>query len=243
MNKPILCIIPGWGGTKKTWSQFMQKAKDVFDVRCIELPCFGEIACPNEVWGVGEYAEYVYQELQAIKKESPDKKIILLGHSFGGQVAVTMITHHIDSVNDLVLVAAAVIRPKRILKRFVLGAIAQMVRIALPREEVGSKVGKVKRKLYNLFSSPDYAKTTGVEREIFKKVIREDKSNVLSSITVPTIVFWGRRDRYTPLRQGQKISQMIPTSELIVFPEGKHGLHLTHADDILRVLKSRYTTT
>ncbi|HRH23864.1 MAG TPA: alpha/beta hydrolase [Candidatus Magasanikbacteria bacterium] len=242
MIRPILCIVPGWGGTKETWKEFTTQAEGYFDVHCIELPCFGGVACPNTAWGVEEYGEYVYEQLEKIRKQSGNKKVILLGHSFGGQVATYVADKYPDSFDELVLVAAAVVRPKRIMKRVIMRTCARIVKTILGLNQENLKLGGIRKKIYHVLSSPDYAETSGIMREIFKKVIREDMQHALLHITKKTLVFWGKCDTYTPLRHGKLIAKKLPNSELIVFKNGRHGLHHTHATDILNTLKARYTT-
>ncbi len=241
-TRPILCIIPGWGGTQETWKKFATLAAGDFDVHCIELPCFGGVACPQSVWGVEQYAEYVNLQLKEIRKQSDNKKIILLGHSFGGQVAVSVASTHPDACDELVLIAAAAIRPRRVIKRAVFSACVKIAKALLRNSINNTKISDIKKKIYNALFSPDYMETSGIEREIFKKVIREDMRHVLSKIVQHTLVFWGRHDSYTPLRHGKMIARLLPEAELVIFRDGRHGLHHTHSADILSKLKARYTT-
>jgi len=74
MNTQTLVILPGWGGNLQTWNDFIFIAKKKFDVVCIELPCFGSEPCPNKVWGVEDYADFVKNK----RKELNKNKIILI---------------------------------------------------------------------------------------------------------------------------------------------------------------------
>jgi len=55
-----------------------------------------------------------------------------------------------------------------------------------------------------------------------KKIVREDVYQVLTKITVPTILFWGRHDVVTPLHQGEKYHKAIPNSKLHIFEKSGH---------------------
>ncbi len=242
MEKPVLCIVPGWGGTKETWKEFSELAQKYFTVCCIELPGFGGVTTPHSVWGVEQYGEYVYHQLIEIRKENPNKKIILLGHSFGGQVATYVAEWHADMFDELVLIAAAVVRPKRRVKRLVFRLLTGVVKKILHTEQENTRMTEIKKRIYSSLFSTDYIDTSGIKREIFKKVIREDMQDSLPKITKSVLMFWGVHDTYTPLRHGKKIAKKIPNSELIVFRDGRHGLHHTHKEKILEKLKERYTT-
>ncbi len=241
MSKPILCIIPGWDGTKETWKEFCESAREFFDVHCIELPCFGGVECPRGIWGIEQYGEYVYHQVHEIRKNNPERKIILMGHSFGGQVAAYVGEWHSSVFDELVLMGAAIIRPKRIFKRTILGSIAKIGKLLLSSKTHNTRAADIKKSLYRAFYSPDYTETSGVKREIFRKVIREDMRGSLPKITQHVLIFWGKRDTYTPLRHGKKIAKLLTNAEMVVFEDGRHGLHHTHAADILTKLKARYT--
>ncbi len=241
MQKPVLCIIPGWGGSTETWNTFITASQPYFDVRCIELPGFGGVTLPHQVWGVLEYGEYVFQQLLEVRREHPQQKIILLGHSFGGQVAAYVVGTHPESCDELVLIAPAIVRPRRRLKRLVFGGLSTVVKKILKHTHNNTRASEIKQKIYQAFFSPDYEHTSGIKREIFKKVIREDMRYILPRIDTHVLLFWGARDSYTPIRHGRKIGKLLRNVETIVFPYGTHGLHHTHTHDILTKLKERYT--
>ena len=44
----------------------------------------------------------------------------------------------------------------------------------------------------------------------------------LSSVTAPTLLIWGRDDRFLPLFAGEALHQTIPASSLIVIPDAGH---------------------
>lgn len=241
MQKPVLCIVPGWGGSRETWEKFIASAEANFDVYCIELPGFGGVASPQSVWGVEQYGEYVFLQLAEIKKENPGKKIILLGHSFGGQVATYVASWHGDVFDELVLISAAVVRPKRRLKRWIFGILTRVIKAILRTQEENTRITHMKKKIYSTIFSTDYTDTSGIQREIFKKVIREDAQSLLPKIKKQVLIFWGKNDTHTPLRHGKKIAKKLAHAEMIIFPDGRHGLHQTHIHDILIKLKERYT--
>ncbi len=234
MLKPTLVILPGWGGSADTWKEFIALAAHHFHVVCINLPCFGNEPCPSTVWGVGEYAAFVLGKLRNFEIG----KCILLGHSFGGQVAAQLAADHQEQCSALILVGAAAIRPWRPLRRLFFYLITKTGKILfrLPVIEKASVWGK--EILYKAIGSRDYNETAGIKRDIFKKITHEDLKKELSSISVRTLVISGTHDSYVPLRYSRKIAKLIPHARLHIIPEGKHGLHLTHAKELLKAIMS-----
>lgn len=231
-----LCIIPGWGGSKQTWSPFIKQSEKQFKhVLCIELPCFGDEPCPKSVWGVDEYALFVKKKLEGWQ-EKHDEKLILLGHSFGGQVATLLAAKYPYLIDSLVLVGAAVVRRRKLVKRGLFFLLAKTGTILLCIPGLSKLQPLARRVLHKVADSPDYGKTEGMRRKIYQKIIRQDLRHLLPAISVPTTVLWGRRDKHTRLTDGQTIAKLIPGATMITYSDGRHGLHHTHVTNMLEEL-------
>ncbi|MBI5222174.1 MAG: alpha/beta fold hydrolase, partial [Candidatus Magasanikbacteria bacterium] len=155
MNKPILIILPGWGGTKETWHNFTDLAKDFFEIEVIDLPCFGEEPCPTKVWGVEEYADFVKSKISNIKYQI--SKPTLLGHSFGGQIAAYFAAQNPEMIDKLILFAPALFRRKRGLRRLFFGIVAKTGKLIFKLPVIEKFDVWAKKILYKAADSPDYA--------------------------------------------------------------------------------------
>lgn len=237
-HRPTLIIVPGWAGSHETWQDFMMRAGSNFIVHCIDLPCFGGVPCPSEVWGVEEYAAYVEHEVRKIAEQSPQlhEKPILLGHSFGGQVSLKVVSDHPELFSALVLSAPAIIRPFRPLSRAFFFVIAKTGKFLFRLPVIEKASVWAKKVLYRAASSPDYTNTSEIQRDIFKKIIRQDLQYLLSKITLPTLVMWGTRDSYLPVRDAKKISNQIRGAQIRIFPGGRHGLHIQFPREMLETI-------
>jgi len=236
MNRPVLIILPGWGGTQRTWSHFTALAKQTFDVIVIDLPCFGNEPCPKTAWGVEEYADFAAQKIRTIAREARGRSIVLLGHSFGGAVAAHVAAAHPDLITHLVLSGAALFRPKKTIHRALFGGIAKMGKYVFALPGLRRLAPEAKKALYRTADSPDYAKTGGIQRDIFKKIIRQDSSHIAPRIRQHTLLIWGECDTYVPLRYGKKIADLIPNAKLHIIPGAPHGLHLHCPQRLLKAV-------
>ncbi len=235
-DKKTLVILPGWGGSQETWKKFQQCVEPDFQaVYVVDLPCFGNEPCPGAVWGVEEYAAHVERKLQQI---APPSSLVLLGHSFGGQVAAYLTATKPSICDQLILVGAAVFRQKRSIKRLIFASIAKVGKIFFQLPGFRMFHIQAQRLLYRIADSPDYLKTSGVQRQIFQKVIRHDLSSILNKIKVPTLVLWGGHDTYVPLAQGKRLVSYIPDAELATIQGGRHGLHHTHPNELRDHIRS-----
>jgi len=232
--KKTLLIIPGWEGTRETWKNFIALAQNEFETVCLNLPGFGDEPCPEIPWGVEDYANFVKNKIVSLGIEKP----YILGHSFGGQVAVFLVANYPDIAGKLVLSGAAVLRPEASLKRRLFFFIAQIGKILFKLPVIGKFDTRAKKILYYFSGSGDYAKTSGIKREIFKKVIRQDLTHLLPKIKVPTLVVWGTQDAYVSLESGKRIAKLIPNAKLEIISGGKHGLHIQQPENLLRIVKN-----
>lgn len=229
--KPQLLIIPGWEGSRSSWQNFINKAENDFTVFCFDLPCFGSEPCPNEVWGIEEYAEFIRRKA----KENNLNKPILIGHSFGGQVATYLAATYQNEFNKLILSGAAVFRQTPDIKKIIFYSLAKIGKAVFNLPLLNKLSAFMKKGLYHLANS-DYDRTSGIKREIYKKVINQDMSEPALRITMPTLIVWGERDKYIPLKQGKKIASLIPGAKLEIIKNAGHGLHLKNLDEFYNII-------
>ncbi len=226
----MLVILPGWGGNKKTWRQFSEIAGEHIRTICIDLPCFGDEPCPGKAWGLKDYAAFVKKKIDTIigGEVDEDGKVILIGHSFGGQVAVYLAAEKQNIIDMMVLSAPAIYRPKKSVRRFIFSMVAKSGKLIF-KLPIIEKFGPVVEKLfYRVIGSPDYTQTSGIKKQIFKKIIRHDLSDQLDKIDIPCLILWGKKDKYIPYRYSRKLHKQIKNSQLKTFERGKHGLHLQY---------------
>ncbi len=232
MSKPILIILPGWGGTLVSWQKFIALAETYFEVKCFELPGFGNEPAPATVWGVEEYASFVKNKINGL---GVHKKIIL-AHSFGGQVAAYLVGTNPGICDTLILSGPAIFRKKHSLRRLMFWPIAKLGSLIFLVWPLSTFKVQAKRFLYRVADSPDYGQTAGILRQIFQKVTTQDVSSELVKITVPTLVVAGKLDTFVSCADSQKAAAQIPESEYVEFASGRHGLHLNQSAELLQTI-------
>ena len=118
-----------------------------------------------------------------------------------------------DAVKGLVLVDSAGLKPKR-----------------KPTYYVKIAVHKALRKLgfKGLKGSKDYQSLSSMMKETFKKVVQYDQTHLLDDIKVPTAIFWGEKDKDTPLYMAKKLTKGIKDSSLFLLDGG----HYAYVDDL-----------
>src|SRR5438270_12888927 len=106
MKYPIV-ILHGWrltGSRYKDIQELFQKKG--FTVYAPDLPGSADVKLTKEVMRIDDYIDFVLDFL----KEHKIKKIILIGHSFGGRVAAKFAGRHPGIVEKLILTGAPLIK-------------------------------------------------------------------------------------------------------------------------------------
>ncbi|PIZ95918.1 MAG: hypothetical protein COX80_03000 [Candidatus Magasanikbacteria bacterium CG_4_10_14_0_2_um_filter_33_14] len=236
MNKPKLIILPGWNGSKQTWSDFVLLAESDFEVEVVELPCFGAEPCPSSIWGVEEYAKFVSGKIKALKQDN--QETILLGHSFGGQISTYLLAHEPNIVDKLILSGASVYRRPESIRNKIFKFIAKCGKIVFSLPVLNKLAGFMRKILYKSAGAGDYNKTEGIKRDIFLKITKQDMSKYLPQIKVPTLVVWGDKDAFVPVKDATLIAENIADSKLEIINGGTHGLHLWKKEELLNIIKN-----
>ena len=82
-GRPLI-LMHGWGCDHPTVRSIAATAALTHTVYNIDFPGFGASEEPAEVWGVERYTRLIEALVKSEKLESP----VLVGHSFGGRVAI-----------------------------------------------------------------------------------------------------------------------------------------------------------
>ena len=79
-----------------------------------------------------------------------------------------------------------------------------------------------RRILYFFIGEHDYVKTSGIMRDVFKKVISDNLRPEVSRLKLPVLILWGERDKATPIAAGRYINKAVRLSKLIIYSQGDH---------------------
>jgi pimeloyl-ACP methyl ester carboxylesterase len=212
-GRPVV-LLHGWAadsGSLRAISTLLKNTSES-KVYAIDLPGFGYSAPPPEDWDVGAYADF----LGAFLKCMDLNKVSLLGHSFGGRIAIKFSAQHPDQVERLVLVDSAGIKPKRkaaYYYRVGLAKILKFVRKTFPALQ--------NSKFNPNMGSADYQKA-GALRGTMVKVVNEDLQPFLPLIQQPTLLIWGENDQETPVGDALVMKKLIPNSNLEIIKNAGH---------------------
>lgn len=212
-NKDVV-FLHGWGADKEIMKKAFCAKFSKFRHIYIDLPGFGKSSM-NAAINTKEYAKIISKFLTEINST----KDIIIGHSFGGKVAVLL-----DPKILVLLSSAGIILKKRL-----------SIRLKIAFFKVFKMLGF--GFLYKFFASKDVAGMSKEMYETFKKVVNEDFSAYFKDYKGMAFIFWGKDDKTTPLKCGERLNSLIKNSEF--FPlVGDHFFFLLHGEFINNVVLS-----
>ena len=211
-------FLHGWGGNASAFLFVAERLKSFCRSIVVDFNGFGDTPEPDRPYSVGDYAGEV---LSVLEKEGV-KKAIIVGHSFGGRVALEIAGKFPDAVNGLVLVDSAGLKPRR-----------------KPSYYIKILLHKFLKKLgfRGLQGSRDYRVLSFIMKETFKKVVSYDQTYLLEHINTPTLILWGKNDKETPLYMANKLEKKIKDSKLILL-EGGHYAYVEDLANFVKILSA-----
>lgn len=209
-----IIILHGWGANKeimkKAFGNYLKDFKHIY----IDLPGFGNSPLDHPL-NTKKYANIINEFLSLIDI----KPLFIIGHSYGGKVATLL------NPPNLVLLSSAGIVLKKPLS----------IRLKIAVFKTLKKIGF--KKFYSFFYSKDVANMSVTMYETLKNVVDEDFSKEFGKYSGKALIFWGKNDKATPLKNGEKINRLIKHSELFDL-QGDHFFFLLHAKFISGVIMS-----
>ncbi len=167
-------LLHGWGQNIEMMDFVGKELKNV-RVTIFDLPGFGNSEELDHSMSVGEYADWLKQVLSILSINNP----VLVGHSFGGRVAIKYASKYPTS--KVVLLATPIIRRRHdptIKEKFY-----KVIKSTPFGEYFRKRIG-----------SPDYNNASPIMRETLVKAVNEDLLLDLIKIEVPTIFLAGTKD-------------------------------------------------
>ncbi|MBE6137075.1 MAG: alpha/beta hydrolase [Erysipelotrichaceae bacterium] len=200
---PIV-LLHGWGANKNTFNALSNYLSDRFKVYSIDLPGFGEteIGLPFNVYEVSDIVKHFCDSLNI---DNP----ILLGHSYGGRIAIIYASKY--KVNRLVLVSAAGIREPLNLNKQIRIKLYKL----LKKHHINFKMG-----------SKDYVDADNVKRKMLVDAVNSDLTIEMNKIEADTLLIYGKNDKTTPIDLGKKIEANIKNSALVTIDDAEHFPYL-----------------
>jgi pimeloyl-ACP methyl ester carboxylesterase len=235
-GKPIL-LIHGLGASSYTWRSITPPLAKTNRVIAIDLKGFGDSEKPlDDAYSIADQARLV-QDYMARRDL---RGVTLVGHSFGGAVAMAVALDDANAVRPriekLVLIDSLAYEQPipfffKVLQTPIIGElgmslipadvqIAKALAVAYHHDE------RVKDETIATYATP--LQTEGGRHALLRTVesLMNEKAEVYAaryrSLKTPTLLIWCAHDRIVPLRFGKRLWQDLPNAKIDVIEECGH---------------------
>ena len=224
---PDLVILHGWGRDTSEWFGVLKALETKYRVWLIDLPGFGGSQAPPDTWGIEDYGKLVKDFISQNKIQNA----ILIGHSFGGRIAIILGRHNHHLFTKLILLNSAGIKLRLSFKGKIINTCSKFLKIMPLPCAIRDKVNAI---------SPALLKRLGVEsadylalKKVFERIVAQDLTNELKEISLSTLILWGENDRVVPVKYAKMMHNFIPGSALKIIPGAGHLPHLEKPAEFL----------
>lgn len=256
-GSPVV-LIHGIGSAIETWALNVEALAENHRVYALDLIGSGRTDKPNSSYSLGALAHFVKGFADALKLDYPEggtasPRLTLIGNSLGGGIALQFALSYPQQVEKLILVNSLgfeqevswslrlanlpfveqVYKPTRI-------STALTLKLAV---EDGSKItDDWIDTFYELLSLPGAPAATiaqiratidwwGVRKEVYQPILDR-----LPTLTLPTLIVWGKQDPILPAAQAEVGMKRLPNARLQVFDRCGHWSHFEQAAEFNRLV-------
>lgn len=213
----VLLLLHGWQHSIDNLWLLAKILSSCCQVYLLDLPGFGKTPYDPAMKATADYVQFIKRFIT-----EQNIKPVLLGHSFGGRIAVKLAALYPELLADkLILMGVPGLHNKRSLKkRCYLYCIKYSGKL-LKLIDFIFRTKLFKNKFATRFGSRDY-QNAGALRDLFVQVINEDLSPFAAKIRKKTLLLWGKNDYEAPLSQAHGYQELINDSHLYILAYHGH---------------------
>ena len=215
-----IILLHGWMQNIDMMKPIGDAFSNRFRITILDLPGFGLSEEPKEKWTIQNYNDMLEEFISKVGIKKP----IVIGHSFGGRIAIRYSAEH--PIEKLVLFGSPCIRIKE--------ELPVTVKILKSLKQVPglNDIGEYMKKY---IGSRDYKAASPIMRQTLVEVVNEDLSKYAREIEEPTLLIWGDQDTEAPVKDARELEKIMIDAALIILP-GSHYAYLENIERVINIL-------
>lgn len=225
-------LLHGTGASLHTWEAWATELRATRRVIRMDLPAYGLTGpFPDGNYSMTHYVRFMTHLLDTLGV----KRFVVVGNSFGGELAWRTTLVLPGRVAQLVLVDASSFAstPTAVPIGFRLARVtwlAPLLRNVLPRRVIEQSVKSVYGDTTKVTDETvaryaDLTRRAGNRTALTQRIAQSipgKGTDQLRTITAPTLILWGRKDRLIPVENAEKLHAAIAGSTVVVFDDLGH---------------------
>lgn len=233
-GRPVL-FLHGWMGSWRYWFPNMQHVAEHFRAYSFDFWGFGDSRRPATPESIQNYSDQVIRFLDELGID----RVLLVGHSMGGMVALKTAIAHPRRIARVAAVGAPIDGDSlswllKLTDRPVLAELFARTRW-LRRFAFRHFLGETNDPAVNEILDDSVKSSSTTLQRAVASMWRTDLRPELPRLTVPTLIVHGGRDEIVNPNQADLFNN-IPSAQVVVMPESRHFPFLDEAELFNEVL-------
>lgn len=220
-KEKTVIFLHGWGMGHQEFDDFKSLP---YHFVSVDFMGFGKSSKIDRTFTLYDYVYHIHALVEHLHIVNP----ILVGHSFGGRVAI--LYSYLYNTSKVILVNSAGIKKKK--------KIMDYIKLYFYKtDKLFSKLFNKKRYCYlKKKGSKDYVVLNDIERKSFSKIVNFDLKRFLSKIKTPTIIFSAVNDDVVSFEDGRLMHKLLENSQFIPFFNSGHFIYKSEKDKFIDCL-------
>lgn len=215
-------LLHGWGQNIEMMKPVGDAFQKNYRVVILDLPGFGSSAEPTTVWTIYDYVEFLQEFITTLKIKNP----ILLGHSFGGKIALLYASRY--PVKKLIVCGSPY--------RKEIKELSMKTKVLKSLKKVPG-LNKLESFAKKHIGSTDYRQASKMMRDIMVEHVNLDITEEVKKIKSSTLIIWGDQDEAVPLECAYELEKMIPDAGVVLYPGCTHYAYLEGLKKTINVVR------
>lgn len=235
MKSKDVIILHGWNLSGKRFTDLADLLrKKGFRVKTPDFPGFGAEPAPDEPWHIWDYAEFLHRYIHIHKIHKP----LLIGHSFGGRVALAFAAKYPQKSAGIVLTGAPGFSPVPKKKMIFFLVIAKIGGTLFSLPGIRLFADYARKLLYRVAGAREFYRAEGSMRQTFKFIVQDDLSEFMRKISIPCLLVWGKDDSIVPVHVAERMLGIIKDSKLHIVQGETHAFPMQNPNSFLREIST-----
>ncbi|MEO8591034.1 MAG: alpha/beta fold hydrolase [Flavobacteriales bacterium] len=221
-----LLLIHGFPHDRRLWGKQLTGLQDTARVIIPDLRGFGASGDPAGTMTMDDHAA----DLHALLEELGIQKVVVAGLSMGGYIALAFLARYPDVVKGLILSntrATADSDEARegredTARKVMTEGVPLLARAMLPKMLSQERLSTQPGLSSSIKTMMAEQRPAGVVAALRGMAARPDRTPMLSTIRVPTLIITGSIDTVIPPSESEAMARAIPGSKLLVIPNVAH---------------------
>jgi len=241
-DRPLAILLHGLSSNHTTWEKAMEiLAENEYNSLAIDLRGHGysDKTKKKNLYKLAVLTD----DLQAIIEKEQIQNFILVGYSFGGQIAIDYAAKHQENIKGLMLISANYAPPLASLR---LGGLTFLARIIL--NLLAALLIWQKRQTYHYYQ---HGQATGYWNSVWdglrtmplavnfwllSEVTGIDLTEAIKKLHVPLIILCGQKDIFIAPKKTKQITEQIPGAQFIISKNPDHFVGTNSQDEIIQLI-------